>query len=291
VGKLFEKIILNKIKQWITVKQINFPSSNQNAYQESLCSVLASFEVQENMYHNNERKSKTYLGLLDSSSAFDTGWHNGLFVKLYKMGIKGKLWQLLYEAYQGMESHVVLNGLVSDVIPVRQSVRQGSILGPWLYMFYVHDLAVALQASNCGCRVGQVPCGGILQADDIVIMALTPNALQELLHLCESYSLKWRYRYNPVKSKVMVFGESSIVKSRLQKKRMFMLYGEEIEQVSECVHVGITLDSHHNHAQRTANAVSKMRGALMSIVGSGVRPTGLSCVTAIKVIQNNCFAS
>ena len=76
--------------------------------------MLASFQVQECINYNNERKSKSYVGLLDSSSVFDKVWDDGLFVKvLHNMGIKGKLWKMLFENYQGMESTVVLNGNVS----------------------------------------------------------------------------------------------------------------------------------------------------------------------------------
>jgi hypothetical protein len=278
-------VILNRFKLWLGDAKINFPSSNQNAYQQSLCSILTSYQVQECIYYNTERKAKTYLSLLDSSSAFDTVWHDGLFVKLYRLGVKGKLWRLLFDAYQGLISAVVLNGFVSNKIHINQSVRQGSVLGPWLYMVYVHDLALSLQTSPHGCNIGQVPCGGILQADDIVITALTPKALQELLNSCESYSRKWRYMYNPVKSKVMVFNEYPAMKRRLQLSRKFMLYGKEIDEVSEGVHVGIILNAYQNNTQRINNSVLKLRGALLSIVGSGVRQTGLSCLTATKLYK------
>ena len=72
-----------------------------------------------------------------------------------------------------------------NAFKIKQSVCQGSILGPWLYMVFIHDLAVSLQSSPYGCKVGQVPCGGILQADDIALMALPPTGFQNLLLLCE----------------------------------------------------------------------------------------------------------
>jgi hypothetical protein len=100
IGKLFDRIILKRLKSWFTRENINFPSSNQNAYQESLCSVLASFQVQETIHFNFERGSKTYLALLDSSSAFDLVWHSGLFVKMHAMGVKWKLWRMSFQLSQ-----------------------------------------------------------------------------------------------------------------------------------------------------------------------------------------------
>ncbi len=44
----------------------------------------------------------------------------------------------------------------------RQSVRQGSVLGHWLYMLYVHDLAEELKKSHHGCQIGRVPCSSLV---------------------------------------------------------------------------------------------------------------------------------
>ena len=130
ISKLFDKVVLNRVKGWIIRNNIDFPSNNQHAYQETLCSILASFDVQETIHFNSERHSKTYLALLDSSSAFDFVWHNGLFVKLYTMGIKGKLWRVLFQNYQNMSSNVVFNGMMSSDIQIKRSVRQGPGVSP-----------------------------------------------------------------------------------------------------------------------------------------------------------------
>jgi hypothetical protein len=130
ISKLFERLLLNRIKNWLSANNICFPSINQNAYQETLCSLLTSFELQECISYNLERESKVYVCFLDASSAFDTVWHNGLFVKLHKLGVTGKTWKLLFNSYQGMISNVVISGKLSAGIHVKQSVRQGSILGP-----------------------------------------------------------------------------------------------------------------------------------------------------------------
>ncbi len=82
IAKLFDKVLLTRIKKWLIFEGIEFPSVNQNVYQPNLCSLFASFELQECVNYNNERGSRTYMCLLDSTSAFDTVWHAGLFVKL-----------------------------------------------------------------------------------------------------------------------------------------------------------------------------------------------------------------
>ena len=114
----------------------------QNAYQPQLCSFMTSFSLQETVQHFYERASKVFCCLLDVSSAFDTVYHYGLFVKLYESGIKGtfKLWILLFSAYGNMKSCVMHNGLMSNWFSLEQSVRQGGVLSAWFYILYVNDL-------------------------------------------------------------------------------------------------------------------------------------------------------
>lgn len=284
LNKLFEKLILKRLKFWIDLKKINFPSLNQNAYQTGLCSLLASFELQECINYNLERQSDIYICLLDSSSAFDTVWHTGLFYKLYMLGVKGKTWRMLLNSYQGMVSNVVQDGKVSDVIPIRQSVRQGSILGPWYYLLYIHELAVNLITSDYVARVGQVKSGAVLQADDLALAALTANGLQVLVSSCETYSRKWRFTYNPIKSKMMIFKST-----RLKQKNSsptVKLYGQVLETVDSYTHVGVTLNAHKNMCHGPAEAANKARGCLMSILGSNINLRDLGCISAMKLYHS-----
>ncbi len=87
-----------------------------------------------------------------------------------------------------MVSNVVLEGKASGDIPLRQFVRQGSVLGPWFYMLYIHDLAVKLLKAEASACIGCVPCGAVLQTDDVAFASLTANGLQQLVTLCEEYS-------------------------------------------------------------------------------------------------------
>jgi hypothetical protein len=51
----------------------------------------------------------------------------------------------------------------------------------------------------------------LLYADDIALLAETPDDLQRMLDVVSEYSRKWRFRVNPKKGKseVMVFGRKN----------------------------------------------------------------------------------
>ncbi len=89
------------------------------------------------MNYNNELGSRTYVCLLDSSSAFDIVWHAGLlvFITLHRLSVRGKTLRVLHNSFERIVLNVVLKGKASGDVPI-QSVRQGSLLGPWFHMLY-----------------------------------------------------------------------------------------------------------------------------------------------------------
>ena len=48
-----------------------------------------------------------------------------------------------------------------------------------------------------------------MYADDLALVAGSPEELQAMLNIVHNYAPKWRYNLNVDKSVVMVFGETS----------------------------------------------------------------------------------
>ena len=52
-----------------------------------------------------------------------------------------------------------------------------------------------------------------MYADDIALVANSPNSMQAMLDIVHGYAKKWRYQLNSVKSVAMVIGESSAART------------------------------------------------------------------------------
>ncbi len=278
--KLYERLILNRFMTWKCNMQITFPDPLQCAYQKSLSSMHASFNLQECVAHNTEQGSKVYTCLLDSSKAFDYVWHLGLFVKLYEIGICGKLWRILINMYSNMKSEIMIDGARSRQFKVQQSVRQGGVLSPWLYMMYINDMITELRHSGHGAYVDNIYCGVVAQADDIALIALSPASLQKMLIVCHNYSCNWRFLYNAAKTKVMVYGETKKVNERNREHRSWFLGNERIPEVTNSKHVGITLSIDRSNSENIKKACKTGKGTFLSLAGAGVRPKGLNPLTS-----------
>ena len=67
-------------------------------------------------------------------------WHNGLFTKLYDMGIRSKLLGIIIELHINMKSRVLVKGHKSDWFDILQGSRQGGVLSPFMFLCYKDDL-------------------------------------------------------------------------------------------------------------------------------------------------------
>ena len=93
--------------------------------------------------------------------------------------------------------------MLSDPFTVANGVRQGSILSPTLFSIYLDSLSVKLSASGVGCTFNSKNFNHLVYADDTVLLAPSPKALQSLINICVSFANNHGLVYNEQKTKFM----------------------------------------------------------------------------------------
>ena len=71
------------------------------------------------------------------------------------------------------------------MFPLLCDVRQGGGLSPYLFAVYIDDVIDQVESTNVGCVLLSVPMCIILYADDILLIAPSVSALQELFIACQ----------------------------------------------------------------------------------------------------------
>ena len=100
-----------------------------------------------------------YGALMDCTKAFDTVKHSKLFQKMLDASIPPVVVRLLINMYSMQTVDVRWKGQYSREFRISNGVRQGAVLSPILFSFYMNDLFDLLRKSKSGCQIGDLYAG------------------------------------------------------------------------------------------------------------------------------------
>jgi hypothetical protein len=143
MSKLFTTLLNNRIETFCSENDII--SDAQFGFRKGRSTVDAIFVLMsliQNYLCNNKR---LYVAFVDMMKCFDSIYRNALWLKLYKLGIRGKLLRIIRDMYQKVKSCVKCCNSYSDYFEYAVGLRQGEVISPLLFSMFVEDLELYLQ--------------------------------------------------------------------------------------------------------------------------------------------------
>ena len=132
--------------------------------------------------------------------------HEGLFLKLLRLGIGGPYYHVIKDMYTKVTASVHCKSVLTDTFNVYKGLKQGDILSPLLFNIFINDIMDEFQSKNSYPPfLIEQQVGSLLYADDLVIFSTSPEGLQNSLDNLDSYCKNRKLSVNLKKCKSMCF--------------------------------------------------------------------------------------
>ena len=139
ISKVIEKHALKTINSYIANNDLG--DALQSAYRPAHSTETALLKVKSDIMQCLSNRKGVFLVLLDLSAAFDTVNHDILLNRLKSdLGIGGAVLQWFQSYLTGRSTCVGIDGVFSDVKPLKYGVPQGSMVGPVCFNIYTSQI-------------------------------------------------------------------------------------------------------------------------------------------------------
>ena len=268
VGKLYSKIINNRLIA--TLEKEGLLHNAQNGFRPNRNCSDHILSLSETLLGRMRQGNSTYVLQTDCYKAYDTVWRDGLFYKLWQTGIRGKMWRVLKEMYQGTLGTAMQNGQTSTrgFFKVELGLAQGDPLSPTLYLVFINSLIEEVANKCQGVSLGLAQqLVAQMFADDFTGLSETAEGVDAMIAVVIEYCDTWRIRMNPSKCSVLVVGAE--FEECKQSNKTWQWGDASIPLVESTKYLGVMLNHNMNwdvHAEyvlkRAEKAASAIWGAL-----------------------------
>ncbi len=262
-SKIFTYIVNKRLVLWAdTMDKIN---EEQAGFREGYSTVDNIFILQTIVQkYLSTKGGKFYALFVDFSKAFDSVNRHKLWNLLRSHGLSRKMNKLLCSIYENIKVCVRHNNEVSKTFTSHVGVRQGCILSPFLFSFFINELATQIH-ENCNHGIQLHPditqLFLLLFADDIILFSSTINGLQREIDELENYCDNWKLSVNMDKTKVVVFKNGG----KISGKEKWFFKGERLEITPFYKYLGVYFTKTLSWNRHTEEAATQAQKVFVSI--------------------------
>ena len=184
VSKVFTSILNSRLAAWCERNGVLHESQCGFRRDRSTVDHIFTLHTATQLRALRDGES-SYLCFVDLEKAYDNVWRDGLWCRMRRVGIRGKVLRIVQQLYVDVQSRYVVNDrYVTPWVTMWKGVRQGCVLSPLLFNIYVDALLRQVEQVGDGITVRGADaatafCLHVLgTADDSVLAGETMAALQ-----------------------------------------------------------------------------------------------------------------
>ena len=259
-AKIWSQILCNRLTEEVEEKGL-LPET-QSGFRKGRSTIDNIYILNAFAQDRLENGGNMFALFIDLSAAFDTVNRSQLFQLMERKGISDYLIECCKEIYRRTPIEM---GQIKFY--TNKGVKQGCPLSPLLFSLYISDIEEVLRKAQAGGIVsGRHKIHTLAYADDMALLANSPEELREMMRILRKYLEKLNLRLNVAKTKVMKFSRSG-----RQSKEKWTWGAEEIEEVNEFKYLGFLFSSTTKHTAHARQLEMEAMKKLPEVWGIGER--------------------
>jgi hypothetical protein len=212
---------------------------------------------------------------IDFEKAFDKVPRELLWMRLVERGVGGTMLGALTRAYERVIMAVKVNGERSEPFESKQGVKQGCPLSTELFGLFIETLADLVDERDRVFRVhlDAAPVVGgrrvsvLLYADDVSLLATTPERMEELLKAVDLFCTAFGMKANVKKCERLVFAhDAQVAETCKQECVKLRLAAEPIPAVDNARYLGLVYGPGRPYCECRVTLHDAARGAMFSLI-------------------------
>ena len=124
--KVMERMVTSRLV-WYLEKQ-KILNKCQSGFRKHRCTVDHIIRLQDTINKYIHNKGHTLGVFLDFEKAYDMMWRDGLFIKLYNLGIRGNMFNFIKDFLNDRTMQVRVGDVLSSIKIIENGTAQGSVI-------------------------------------------------------------------------------------------------------------------------------------------------------------------
>lgn len=240
ITKILESLLFALIDSYETSDEYQF------GFKSNHSTATCTHVFKKIVNHYRQHGSHVFACFIDFNKAFDNVDYWLLFCKLIDNDPRSKrliATRLLAFWYSNQQMFIRWQNTSSESFKIYNGVRQGGLLSPYLFRFYIRNLIDRVTKLNVGCNYFGINFNLLAYADDMVLLAPSWFGLQSLLNVLESSAHEIFMSFNTKKTVCMVFNPSKRHKVICNTFPVFSLAGCNLLFVENFKYLGHVIDN------------------------------------------------
>ena len=199
-GKVYASILDRRVRAITEDKLLE----EQGAFKRNRSCIDQMFTLRQLGEKVIEKNKKMVMVCVDLEKAYDKVNRGLLWQVIDAYGVRGRLARAVKSLYVGCEACVRVLGENSEWFKVKQGVRQGCVMSPWLFNIFIDNtIREARESFVGGVELRENTVQLLLFADDLLLVTEEEEDTQTNLRVINEVMQKWRLKINQKKTNVM----------------------------------------------------------------------------------------